>query len=161
MSTSTNLIKTKSETLLGASTTVTATAAITIKNEANFSKLTSKTSATSSIVHINSYDNITFNDIINNEITGTDTHGSNISSSGNSFKKISGDFIAVNCVNMTCKCAKTKYGLSPSCHTSNGCADLILVHKTSRWNYLRYLIRLTRNHSFVSIDDVFKVIYNF
>ncbi len=65
-------------------------------------------------------------------------------------REINGDFIAVNCVNMTCRCAKSKYGISPSCHTSNGYADLIVVRKTSRINYIRYLLRLSRNHSFVS-----------
>ena len=70
-------------------------------------------------------------------------------------REITGDFIAVNCVNMTCRCAKSKYGLSPFCHTSNGCADLILVRKTSRINYIRYLLRLSRNNYFVSFYNYF------
>ena len=64
-------------------------------------------------------------------------------------REISGDFIAVNCVNLTCRCAKTKYGISPYCHASNGYADLVLVRKTHIFNYLRYLIRLSRGHCYV------------
>ncbi len=64
-------------------------------------------------------------------------------------REIRGDFIAVNCVNLTCRCAKTKYGISPYCHASNGYADLILVRKTHIINYLRYLIRLSRGRSYV------------
>ena len=50
---------------------------------------------------------------------------------------IKGRFLAVNCATMSCRCEKTKKGMSPSAHLGNGCCDLILVSECSRINYLR------------------------
>ncbi|XP_074593043.1 ceramide kinase [Brevipalpus obovatus] len=58
---------------------------------------------------------------------------------------IRGGFIAVNAVTMSCRCEKAKRGLSPAAHLGNGCADLILVSKCSRANYLRFLMRIASN----------------
>lgn len=55
---------------------------------------------------------------------------------------IKGGFLAVNAVTMSCRCEKSKKGLSPAAHLGNGCADLIVVSKCSRVDYLRYLMRL-------------------
>ncbi|KAI1287061.1 Ceramide kinase [Halotydeus destructor] len=54
---------------------------------------------------------------------------------------ISGQFLAVNAATMTCRCEKAKKGMSPAAHMGNGCTDLIIVSKCSRWNYMRYLMR--------------------
>lgn len=54
---------------------------------------------------------------------------------------IKGRFLAVNCATMSCRCEKSKKGMSPSGHLGNGCCDLILVSECSRINYLRFLMR--------------------
>ena len=54
---------------------------------------------------------------------------------------IKGRFLAVNCATMSCRCDKTKKGMSPSAHLGNGCCDHILVSECSRINYLRFLMR--------------------
>ncbi|XP_077194359.1 ceramide kinase isoform X2 [Paroedura picta] len=59
------------------------------------------------------------------------------------WKVIKGKFLAINAANMSCACPRSPKGLSPSAHLGDGCADLILVHKCSRFNFLRYLIRHT------------------
>jgi len=62
-----------------------------------------------------------------------------------SVKESSYDFQSLACVNMTCRCGKSKFGMSPSCHTGNGFADMIIVKKTSRINFIRYLLKLSDN----------------
>ncbi|XP_076335169.1 ceramide kinase-like isoform X1 [Tachypleus tridentatus] len=57
------------------------------------------------------------------------------------YLKIRGTFIAINVATMTCRCAMTKDGISPTAHLGNGCTDVILVTKCSRLNFLRYLFR--------------------
>ena len=42
---------------------------------------------------------------------------------------------------MSCMSPKSPKGLTPSAHLGDGNLDLIIVNKTSRVNYLRYLIR--------------------
>ena len=56
---------------------------------------------------------------------------------------IKGRFISVIGANISCACAKSPEGLSPSAHLANGCLDLILVKHTSRLQYLRHMIRLS------------------
>ncbi|KAI2797144.1 hypothetical protein BLOT_011121 [Blomia tropicalis] len=53
---------------------------------------------------------------------------------------IRGRFLAINAATVSGRCGKSKYGMSPMAHIGNGCTDLILVYKCSRWNYLRYLL---------------------
>jgi len=60
---------------------------------------------------------------------------------GTKFNSISGKFLAVTSANLSCSSSHSKQGLSPSAHKGNGATDLILVHKTSRLNYFRYLFR--------------------
>lgn len=55
---------------------------------------------------------------------------------------ITGKFVAINAAIMSCRCEKTKKGMSPSAHIGNGCADLILVSKCSRMNFLRFMLRI-------------------
>ena len=54
---------------------------------------------------------------------------------------IEGQFMSVTGAVMSCMSPKSPKGLTPSAHLGDGNLDLILVQKTSRVNYLRYLIR--------------------
>ncbi|OCT87316.1 hypothetical protein XELAEV_18021014mg [Xenopus laevis] len=58
---------------------------------------------------------------------------------------IKGRFMAINAVSMSCACPRTPKGLSPAAHLADGSADLILVRKCSRLDFLRHLIRHTSN----------------
>nr|XP_056702460.1 ceramide kinase [Euleptes europaea] len=80
------------------------------------------------------------------------------------WKVIRGKFLAINVANMSCACPRSPKGLSPSAHLADGCADLILVHKCSRFNFLRYLIRHTNeddqfNFTFIEVYRIRK--FNF
>ena len=59
------------------------------------------------------------------------------------WQSIKGRFISVIGANISCACAKSPEGLSPSAHLADGCLDLILVKHTSRLQYLRHMIRLS------------------
>ncbi|XP_030621216.1 ceramide kinase-like [Chanos chanos] len=63
-----------------------------------------------------------------------------ISDSGE-WKVIRGKFLAINAANMSCACPRSPKGLSPAAHLADGTADLILVRKCSRFNFLRHLLR--------------------
>lgn len=56
---------------------------------------------------------------------------------------IRGKFLAINAACMSCACPRSPKGLSPSAHLANGTADLILVRKCSRFDFLRHLLRHT------------------
>ncbi|KAM9771998.1 ceramide kinase isoform 1-T1 [Syngnathus typhle] len=75
--------------------------------------------------------------------------------------EIRGKFIAINAANMSCACPRSPRGLSPSAHLADGTADLILVRKCSRLDFLKHLLRHTNNedqfdHSFVEVHRVRK-----
>ncbi|XP_068258361.1 ceramide kinase isoform X5 [Nyctibius grandis] len=75
------------------------------------------------------------------------------------WKVMKGKFLAINAVNMSCACPRSPKGLSPAAHLADGSADLILVRKCSRFDFLRYLVRHTNqddqfDFSFV---DVYRV----
>ncbi|XP_061496261.1 ceramide kinase [Rhineura floridana] len=57
------------------------------------------------------------------------------------WKVIKGKFLAISAANISCACRRSLKGLSPAAHLADGSADLILVRKCSRINFLRYLIR--------------------
>ncbi|XP_060633796.2 ceramide kinase [Anolis sagrei] len=59
------------------------------------------------------------------------------------WKVIRGKFLAINAANISCACPRSPKGLSPAAHLADGSADLILVRKCSRLNFLRYLVRHT------------------
>lgn len=63
-------------------------------------------------------------------------------------RQIKGKFLAINAVTTTCKSPHTKEGMSPEAHYGDGNTDLIIVHRTSRLNYFRYLFRVAfhRDH---------------
>lgn len=75
------------------------------------------------------------------------------------WKVIRGKFLAINAVCMSCACPRSPKGLSPSAHLADGTADLILVRKCSRLDFLRHLLRHTNkndqfDHSFVEVYRV-------
>lgn len=52
---------------------------------------------------------------------------------------------------MSCACPRSPKGLSPAAHLADGSADLILVRKCSRFDFLRYLVRHTNQDDQVCI----------
>ncbi|XP_015786759.1 ceramide kinase [Tetranychus urticae] len=73
---------------------------------------------------------------------------------------IRGRFMAINAVTMSCRCEKAKRGLSPAAHLGNGCADLIIVSKCSRLDYIRYMMRtgyLAKSPFDLDFVDVYRV----
>ncbi|XP_051916301.1 ceramide kinase-like isoform X1 [Hippocampus zosterae] len=57
------------------------------------------------------------------------------------WRSIRGKFLAINAASMSCACPRSPKGLSPAAHLADGTADLILVRKCSRVNFLRHLLR--------------------
>uniref|UniRef100_A0A8C8S275 Ceramide kinase n=1 Tax=Pelusios castaneus TaxID=367368 RepID=A0A8C8S275_9SAUR len=76
---------------------------------------------------------------------------------GEDWKVIKGKFLAINAVTMSCACPRSPKGLSPAAHLADGSADLILVRKCSRFNFLRYLIRHTNQDD--QFDFTFVEVY--
>ncbi|XP_032221254.1 ceramide kinase isoform X2 [Nematostella vectensis] len=78
---------------------------------------------------------------------------------GSQWRSVKGKFISVIGANMSCACAKSPEGLSPSAHLADGCLDLILVKHTSRVQYLRHMLRLagTSDHFNFNFVEVFRV----
>ncbi|XP_018602573.1 ceramide kinase-like isoform X1 [Scleropages formosus] len=62
-------------------------------------------------------------------------------------------FLAINAASMSCACPRSPKGLSPAAHLADGTADLILVRKCSRLDFLRHLLRHT------SKDDQFDLAF--
>ncbi|KAI8782009.1 ceramide kinase, partial [Biomphalaria glabrata] len=56
--------------------------------------------------------------------------------------RVKGRFCAINLVTISCRCALSPTGMSPSSHLGDGCMDLILIQDCSRVQYLRHLIRI-------------------
>uniref|UniRef100_F6Q539 DAGKc domain-containing protein n=1 Tax=Ciona intestinalis TaxID=7719 RepID=F6Q539_CIOIN len=53
---------------------------------------------------------------------------------------VRGNFIMVNSAMMSCACARSPQGLSPSAHLADGNMDLILVSDCSRANFIKYML---------------------
>ncbi|XP_062990185.1 ceramide kinase [Elgaria multicarinata webbii] len=70
------------------------------------------------------------------------------------WKVIRGKFLAINAANISCACPRSTKGLSPAAHLADGSADLILVRKCSRFNFLRYLVRHTNQDDQFDFDFV-------
>uniref|UniRef100_A0A6I8PHB6 Ceramide kinase n=1 Tax=Ornithorhynchus anatinus TaxID=9258 RepID=A0A6I8PHB6_ORNAN len=73
------------------------------------------------------------------------------------WKVVRGKFLAINAANMSCACPRSRKGLSPAAHLADGSADLILVRKCSRFNFLRYLLRHTNRDD--QFDFTFVEVY--
>ncbi|XP_064414996.1 ceramide kinase-like [Latimeria chalumnae] len=78
---------------------------------------------------------------------------------GDDWLSVDGRFMAINMTCISSACPKSPDGLSPSAHLADGTADLILVRKCSRFNFLRYLKRHTnKNDQFdLPFVDVYRV----
>ncbi|XP_066525724.1 ceramide kinase [Hoplias malabaricus] len=75
------------------------------------------------------------------------------------WRVVRGKFLAINAACMSCACPRSPKGLSPSAHLADGTADLILVRKCSRLDFLRHLLRHTNkedqfDHPFVEVYRV-------
>ncbi|XP_063099837.1 ceramide kinase [Cavia porcellus] len=70
---------------------------------------------------------------------------------------ICGKFLAINSTNMCCACSRSPSGLSPAAHLGDGSADLILIRKCSRFDFLRFLIRHTNRDD--QFDFAFVEVY--
>ena len=71
------------------------------------------------------------------------------------WQSVKGRFISVIGANISCACAKSPEGLSPSAHLADGCMDLILVKHTSRFQYLKHMLRITSKADQVSTNHCF------
>ncbi|KAM6937034.1 ceramide kinase-like [Xenentodon cancila] len=69
------------------------------------------------------------------------------------WRTVRGKFLAINAASMCCACPRSPKGLSPAAHLADGTADLILVRKCSRLDFLRHLLRHT------SKDDQFDLAF--
>ncbi|UYV79568.1 CERK [Cordylochernes scorpioides] len=65
----------------------------------------------------------------------------------NGWVTVRGQFMAVNVATMSCRCGISREGIAPSAHLGDGCADVILVNQCSRWDFLRYLLRISLHNS--------------
>lgn len=79
--------------------------------------------------------------------------------SDSEWRTIRGKFLAINAASMSCACPRSPKGLSPAAHLADGTADLILVRKCSRFDFLRHLLRHTSkddqfDHTFVEVHRV-------
>ncbi|CAF1010634.1 unnamed protein product [Rotaria magnacalcarata] len=66
--------------------------------------------------------------------------------------KLDGRYTTINCLNMPCRCAKSKYGMSPFVHLGDGTFDLILVKRSWRTSFLRFLWQVANDGR--SIEDL-------
>ncbi|UJR13631.1 hypothetical protein I4U23_000644 [Adineta vaga] len=63
-----------------------------------------------------------------------------------------GRYTTINCLNMPCRCAKSKYGMSPFVHLGDGTFDLILVKRSWRTGFLRFLWQVANDSR--TIEDL-------
>lgn len=66
--------------------------------------------------------------------------------------KREGRYTTINCLNMPCRCAKSKYGMSPFVHLGDGTFDLILVKRSWRTGFLRFLWQVANDSR--TIEDL-------
>ncbi|XP_072257726.1 ceramide kinase [Pyxicephalus adspersus] len=76
-----------------------------------------------------------------------ETYGLQHNEQEENWTTVKGKFMSINIVVMSCACPRSPKGLSPAAHLADGTADLILVRKCSRLNFLRHLIRHTKSNS--------------
>jgi ceramide kinase len=58
------------------------------------------------------------------------------------WKRVEGKFLGVSGANVSCRCVLSPRGIAPFAHVSDGCLDLILIRKASRFSYLQYLLKI-------------------
>ena len=57
------------------------------------------------------------------------------------YKTIKGDFIGVGVYSVSGLSSLAPRGMSPRCHTNDGCLDLVLVRAVDRKEFVRFLRR--------------------
>ncbi|XP_077984638.1 ceramide kinase-like [Glandiceps talaboti] len=67
---------------------------------------------------------------------------------------VRGKFINVSAAVFSCMCKKSPKGVSPSAHLADGCMDLIFVKHCHRYQFLRYLLRLSTSGDHFDLDFV-------
>ncbi|XP_022110720.1 ceramide kinase-like isoform X2 [Acanthaster planci] len=96
-------------------------------------------------------------DCTHSNMAGLDLQEDNqslVQESKGSWKKVTGSFCAVNAALVSGCNRLSPNGIAPSSHLGNGCLDLLLVHKCSRFNFLRHLIRLGNSGNHFNFDFV-------
>ncbi|CAH8477869.1 unnamed protein product [Schistosoma turkestanicum] len=68
---------------------------------------------------------------------------------------ICGTFLAVNAFIQSCRCSRAVCGPAPWAHLSDGCLDLVLVHKCSKVQYIRYLMSIAKNRHMTPEENPF------
>ncbi|CAF1275573.1 unnamed protein product [Didymodactylos carnosus] len=61
-----------------------------------------------------------------------------------------GQYTTINCLNMPCRCKKSKYGMSPFVHLGDGSFDLILVKRSWRTGFLRFLWQVANDSRYIN-----------
>ncbi|UJR29327.1 hypothetical protein I4U23_010539 [Adineta vaga] len=59
--------------------------------------------------------------------------------------KRQGHYETIICLNMPCRCDKSKFGMSPTVHLADGSFDVILVKHSWRLQFLRFLHHIANN----------------
>eukprot|EP00298_Acanthocystis_sp_HF-20_P014567 c20821_g1_i2.p1 GENE.c20821_g1_i2~~c20821_g1_i2.p1 ORF type:complete len:457 (+),score=161.56 c20821_g1_i2:37-1371(+) len=75
-------------------------------------------------------------------------------SENENWRTINGQFICVNGANVSCKNPKSPSGVSPISKPNDGKIHLMLIKKTSRFSYLRHLIRLSKSGGHLNFNFV-------
>ncbi|KAM3910590.1 ceramide kinase-like [Leptodactylus fuscus] len=70
------------------------------------------------------------------------------------WKKVTGSFMAINITAMSSACPKSQDGLSPTAHLADGTADLILVQESNTIQFLRHLSRHTNRKDQFALPNV-------
>ncbi|KAG9477778.1 hypothetical protein GDO78_012997 [Eleutherodactylus coqui] len=70
------------------------------------------------------------------------------------WKKVTGSFLAINITGMSSACPKSQDGLSPTAHLADGTADLILVQNSSLVEFVRFLSRHTNRKDQFALSNV-------
>ncbi|XP_044162355.1 ceramide kinase-like isoform X1 [Bufo gargarizans] len=70
------------------------------------------------------------------------------------WRKVTGSFLAINITGMSSACPKSQDGLSPTAHLADGTADLILVQESSTVQFLRHLSRYTNRKDQFDLPNV-------
>ncbi|KAK4469692.1 hypothetical protein MN116_007218 [Schistosoma mekongi] len=75
----------------------------------------------------------------------------------NGWHTIRGTFLAVNAFVQSCRCARAVCGPAPWAHLSDGCLDLVLVHKCSKVQFIRFLMRIANNRHMTPGENPFNL----
>ncbi|XP_063952296.1 ceramide kinase-like [Lytechinus pictus] len=76
------------------------------------------------------------------------------SDSSSKWRHVRGHFTAINAALVSGRCSRTVTGMSPAAHLGNGCLDLVLVRKCSRFDYLRHMLKLASSGNHFNFDFV-------